>query len=436
MMTTLCLARRLRMALVAGLAAWTIAPAHAVDANWSGFATLGYTRSDSDYSYQRFINKDGSFKRDSLLAGQLDLRLSPEWSATVQGKLAAATDTDSRWRATAAWAFVGWRPNNDWLLRAGKMRLPLYLHSESLDIGVASDMARLPHETYSIAPTNEYTGLFVTRSFAWGERDITLDAIDGHADVPARLWLRDGLPPQIPAGADFRVVKVHVRGLVATVRDTTLTTRLALLTTNTRSANGAPISVRYPRVELGPGLGYWQVDNSLPGPGVEAVPSVRNVALTAAADWQFGDGWRLTGEYVRMFQRDTELGSDSKAGYLALFKRLGAWTPYVSVARQRSSDGVLGWRERLTTPSLPAFVPGADQINAVQRVAGESGYAFDQRSLALGTSYALSPRAKLKGEWMLTGVGRASNHFDVPSGKPDAGGLRVHTLTVNLNVAF
>jgi hypothetical protein len=414
----------------------TPARAQDVQATWSGFATLGWAQSDSDTPYQRFITREGGWKRDSLIAGQLDLRLSPQWSATVQGKLAACATQDDSVCARAAWAFVAWRPGNDWLLRAGKVRVPLYLHSESLDVGVASDMARLPHEMYSVVPTNDFTGLFVTRNFSWGARELSLEAYSGRADATARLWLRDGLPPMVSAGPYFRTVDVKVNGLVLSSRDDTLSWRLGAISARTRSADGRPLPVRFPRVDVGPGLHYWQVDDNLPGPGIERVDRIRNLAITAGAEWSFGSGWRVAGEYVRMLQKDTELGSDSKAGYLALFKRMGAYTPYVSVARQRSSDGVLGWHERLVTPTLPPVVPGAAQINAVQRVAGESGYAFDQRSLALGLAWALSPTAKLKGEWMRTRVGRASGHFDVQPGQADAQGLQVHTWTANLSVAF
>jgi hypothetical protein len=240
----------------------------------------------------------------------------------------------------------------------------------------------------------------------------------------------------VQPGAMFTKVHFKVNGLVLTGHTSTLTWRVGAHRTSTAKSDGSPLPVRYPHVDIGPGLGYWQVSDSLPGPGIERVGRIRNLALTLGAEWSFGDGWRLTGEAVRMRQSDTELGSDSKAGYIALFKRLGAVTPYVSLALQRSSDGVLAWRQRLTTETLPAYIPGAGQINAAQRLAGESGYAFDQRSLALGASYALTPTAKLKGEWMQTHVGAASGHFDVPPGAPDAKGLRVNSLSLNLSVAF
>ncbi len=410
--------------------------AQAFEATWSGFATLGYARSDSPYTYQRFINEDGSFKRDSLVAGQVDLRLNSQWSATAQAKLAPARTNDSGVSANATWAFVAWRPDNDWLVRAGKMRLPLYLHSESLEVGVATDMARLPHEVYSIAPTNDVKGLFVTRSFTVGEHDISLDAYSGRTNVDARLWTRDGAPPFVPAGAYFKTVTVDVSGLLVTGRDPSLNWRLALHTTKTRSTDGVPLPVRFPRVDVGPGIGYWKVSDQQPGPAIETTGPIRNLAFTGGAEWQIDPTWRVASEFVRMYQRDTEVGSDSKAAYVAVFKRLGAFTPYVSLARKRSNDGILEWYRRLMQEQLPAFIPGAAQNNAGQRITAESLYAFDQRSWALGASYALSPTAKIKAEWLRTQVGATSADFNAPAGQPDPQNLRVNTLTVNVSVAF
>ncbi len=418
------------------LSALGASSAHALEATWSGFATLGYAQSNSDYTYQRFIDRDGTFKRDSLVAGQLDLRLSPQWSTTVQLRAAPAGDDDHRWRVEPSWAFLAWRPDNDWLLRAGKMRVPLYFHSESLDVGVARDMVRLPHEMYSIAPISEFTGLYATRSFAAGLRDLGVDAYAGQADTQTRLWARDGVPPFIQPGPVWVPIQVKIAGLVLTARDPDLTWRLGVHMTSTSRRDGLPFSVRYPRVEVAPGIGYWQASSLVPGPGIPGTDRVRNIFLTAGVDWQVGDGWRIASEVASLRQMDTEVGYDALAGYVAVFKRIGDFTPYVSVAREKSSSDLIGWAQRLRAPSLPPQVPGASLVNAAQRLAGENVFAYDQDSIALGVSYALSPTAKLKAEWMRTRVGDVSKHFDTPPGKPDPAGLRVNTLSVNFNVAF
>ncbi|MDL2338107.1 MAG: hypothetical protein QFE16_09720, partial [Pseudomonadota bacterium] len=223
-------------------------------------------------------------------------------------------------------------------MRAGKLRVPLYMYSESLDVGVSHDMVRLPHEMYSISPTNDFTGLFLSRSFTVGSHDLSLDGYAGTANTQARLWARDGLPPQVEPGAFFTPVKVKIVGLVLTARDPDLTWRIGLHIADTRKKNGEGLPVRFPRVDLAPGLGYWQVSDALPGPGIERVRSIHNAILTAGVEWQIGDGWRVASELAAIHQFDTELGSDSVAGYVALFKRIGYFTPYVSLAKQKSSS--------------------------------------------------------------------------------------------------
>lgn len=420
---------------VAG-AALVSSPADALDVSGSGFATLGYAVSDSDQRYLGFIDKEGTLRVDSLVAGQVDLRMTPEWSATVQAKVAQAPDSDKTVRTQLSWAFVAWRPNNDWLLRAGKMRLPLYLHSESLEVGVSNDQARMPIEMYSIAPTNDFVGLSVQRSLTDGDHEYSLEASLGGADAAARFALRDGLPPQVPAGTRFVKIGTHVATLVLTSRQESLTWRAGAMFARTHSRDHDGLPVSFPWVDLGGGMGYYKVDNSLPGPDIAYRRYIRNFALTLGGEWQIDANWRVAGEVVRMWQFDTELGSDSRAGYVALLRRIGDFTPYVSWAYQRSSNGLLNWHERLNNAKLPSAVPGADTINAVQRMSGEMLYAFDQRTGALGMSYSWAPQYKLKAEWAHTQTGRASTHFAVRPDRADSDHLGVNVFTVNLNVAF
>ncbi|RZK99740.1 MAG: hypothetical protein EOP36_18315, partial [Rubrivivax sp.] len=118
---------------VLALAASGSQAAHAVDFSYSAFGTIGAAVSNQDERYQRFIDSDVGFKRDSVLGAQVDAQFTPEWSATVQAKVAPSMRNDRHWDLSASWAFASWRPNNDWLLRAGKLRIPVYLSSENMD---------------------------------------------------------------------------------------------------------------------------------------------------------------------------------------------------------------------------------------------------------------------------------------------------------------
>lgn len=412
----------------------------AQDLSVSGFGTLGWAQSNRDFRYQRFVDDGGSARRDTLIGLQGDLRMTPQWSATLQLKLASSLHSDTRWDLKPAWAFVAWRPGDDWLLRAGRMRVPLYLHSESLDVGVSYDLARLPAEMYSIVPSSDFNGASLTRTWSLDGGDLSLDTYAGRIGTTACFWLRDGLPPVQPAGARFEDVSVASRGLVLTWRAVDATWRLGLHRTRTTRDNGKTLPVRYPFVDLQipgmPGVGYYQLDDSMGPLQVEQSEGVSNTVMTAGFDTPLAPGWRLSGEYARMRQSGSELGSESDGGYLALMHNVGRLTPYVSVSRIRSSDTVLGWNRRLSTTTLPAFVPGAARINGAMQMAAETGYAIDQRSWALGASYAIDGRQKLKLEYQRSHIGQVSRLVDSPPGQAPVSDSALGVWTLNYSFSF
>jgi hypothetical protein len=63
--------------------------ASAVDMTWSGFGTLGFAQSNQPYPYLRFIDDGGTFKSDSLLGAQLDLKFDQHWGAAHSGQAGA-----------------------------------------------------------------------------------------------------------------------------------------------------------------------------------------------------------------------------------------------------------------------------------------------------------------------------------------------------------
>ncbi|HEY0665141.1 MAG TPA: hypothetical protein VGD24_03665, partial [Gallionella sp.] len=161
-------------ALLYGAALSAVSPVLAADVSLSGFGTIGYAKSDQSYNYQRFVNDKGTLKRDSVLGIQMAAQFTPEWSATVQAKVAPALDDDTRYAASLSWAFLAYRPNNDWLIRAGKLRMPFYLNSENLDVGETYDAARLPNELYSVSPTMDFTGATFLKTWYLADSELDL----------------------------------------------------------------------------------------------------------------------------------------------------------------------------------------------------------------------------------------------------------------------
>src|ERR1044071_9446964 len=95
--------------------------AQAADFTLSGFATMGYARSDQDFRYLRYIDNGGTLKADSLVGAQAEARFNPEWGATVQAVASAPRTRDEGVEAKVRWAFLSFRPDNEWLFRVGRL---------------------------------------------------------------------------------------------------------------------------------------------------------------------------------------------------------------------------------------------------------------------------------------------------------------------------
>lgn len=406
----------------------------AVETEISVFGTLGYARSSSGMRYLRDIDRRGTLRQDSRLGLQADVALAPEWSATAQVQVASKPDADSGYSARLAWAFLAWRPNNDWLLRAGRFRVPLYMHSQTLDLDVASPFARAPREMYSVSPTDDFSGVYVSRTFNWSGAEWTLDGIAGSAHSTYRTWTREGIPGFFDAGASYTGVNIDIVGAAIT-RNTSSTILRASAFRARTDFGGRRVPASLPFVQLAPGVGFYIVDAAF-GP-VPTVDSVHNTVLSVGAEWKVTPAWRLSTEFFSNRQHDMDLGANLYGGYASVAYRSGAWAPYAYLARVKMREPQGSLYTALTHPTLPptAF-PGAAQLVTAQRITGDAGiFSFDQRTLALGTSWSITPRSMLKLEWSRTRVGRGSRFLDVPAGQ-DAGGARFSVISINYSFLY
>lgn len=402
--------------------------------SFSGFGTLGGALSDQDFIYQRYIDDHGTLNRDSLAAIQLDTRLSNAWSLTLQAKAAPSERDDNAWDPTLTWAFLSWRPTNDLLWRLGKQRLPLMLYSANSDVGVTFDFARLPTEAYSILPTQDFNGLSLAKTWFDADREWTLEGYLGYIHTNWHYYLRDELEPAFSAGTFYLGYDVNMAGLVLSLRDAENTWRLGLHRAEAISDSG-PVPERFPFVEIAPGLGYHQILDAFPGPGVPMVDHYDIWVLTLGAEIALPHDVRLVGEYGRRRFDNATTGADTSAGYLALLKRVGRWTPYVYWSGIRTSEAALDFITRLNDTRLPETIPSADVINTSQRTGADLLSPYDQHSWAIGTSYSLSPTSRIKAEWTHTRTGRLSVFVDSPPAE-DSGGRQINVFSLSYSFTF
>ncbi|MDD2367271.1 MAG: hypothetical protein PHN84_14025 [Desulfuromonadaceae bacterium] len=350
----------------------------------SGFGTLGFAVSDKNYRYQRFVDDDGTWKRDSIFGLQVDAKINDEFSVTVQGKVAPSLSSDNSIEPVLSWAFLSWRPTNDLQVRLGRLRLPVYLHSENMDVGATYDFARLPAEIYSSVPTTDVDGAGFSKAWDTETGEFTLDGYVGTTATNYRYYRRDNEPLILQqSGTYFVPVRQAAYGMRLSLRQGDDIYRAGIHDAYTRITDYQLMPSNFPYVPVAAGIGYYQTSNLMPGSGVKMVRSIHSLGYVLGADVGVGDGFRVTGEYVYRNVRNVTTGPDSMAGYIAVQKPIGAWTPYISVATLQSMSKTRNLYNKVNSSRVPVLNVTAAQINASQRAGADAVIAFDQTTIML-----------------------------------------------------
>jgi hypothetical protein len=444
------------LATVFGLSAMT---AQAAEVSLSGFGTLGYAKSNQPYNFERFVNNNGTFARDSVAGVQADIKLTDQIGATIQGKFAPSLTNDAAWDTTLSWAFLSWRPSNDWLVRLGKQRLPLYFYSESTDVGVTYDLAHLPSEMYSISPSTDYIGASASKTWNPDLGELTLDGYVGSIGTYWRTYQRDNV--QIPgspmhSGANYRRIPIDTSGLGLTLLREDDKYRASIHKTTITAGTAGDYLPAYlsqvqaasfiPAIEQSYGLPAGTLAGTMSGSAYTVLPQaqlnrVYSLIYTLSAEINLPSDFRLIGEYGRRKVTNIVNGVDTNAGYLALLKDVDAWTPYVSCALIKSRSDVLSLYQAVNgnangvTALTPLVAAAAAGINASQRVLADGMMVYDQKTIALGASYRLSPTQKIKMEWARTHVGVASSFVDAAS-QGNVSNQNIDVLSFSYNFVF
>ncbi len=420
----------------AGLIAGLLLTAASAWANsqLSVFGTLGAAVSDQDFVYQRHLTDDATVIHDSLLGLQLDTALSQQVQLTVQTKFAASTHDDNAWEPSLSWAFLSWRPENDVLVRVGKLRLPLMLYSANSDVGTTFPLARMPQELYSLLPSTDVKGLAVSKTWLHANREWTLESYLGKTRSDWRYFMREELLPEFTTGTLYIGTEMILAGLVLETSSEDTTWRLGFHHAEVESDYGA-LPSDFPFVSIAPGIGYFKVFEALPGPPVPTVEKLLVDVLTVGFDLALPHDWRVLGEYGRRRISNAIIGPDTSAGYLALLKTSGRWTPYVYWAGIRSHKDALGLYQKVNHNRVPEFIPDAALLNATQRLEADLQGAVDQYSVAFGATYRLSPTRQLKAEWSHTRSGATSYMIDAPLAEEN-GGRQINVFSLLYHFTF
>lgn len=128
----------------------------------SGFGSFSLARTNQDTPIftKRMINNDWCFDCDTILGAQLDLDFSPQLRSSIQ---VVKRPQDDFSEPELEWAFISYQ-FNDFSIKLGRLRLPLFMMSEYYYVSHAYPWIRPPQDVYeSILGITHYDGL----SFGW-----------------------------------------------------------------------------------------------------------------------------------------------------------------------------------------------------------------------------------------------------------------------------
>jgi hypothetical protein len=157
--------------------------------SYSGFGTLGAVRSSTDeaqFGYNRQLGgatEGVDFETDSDLGLQLTGKANSWLSATVQG-LAEKSNADQISMAVE-WAFLKLQPIDGLTIRGGRMAMPTFIVSDSINVGYATTWLRAPNEVYGLAMLPLLEGADVTYRKSLGPVAVSVTALGGESTLRA-----------------------------------------------------------------------------------------------------------------------------------------------------------------------------------------------------------------------------------------------------------
>ena len=328
---------------------------------FNGFFSTGYSRATNDAGYAG-NTETSALAENTLLGLQGRYNLSRDTSLTLQMVARGSDD----WSTEMEWAYLSHRITPSLQVRAGKLRLPLFMHSDALEVGYAQTALRPNREVYGVVPVNSYTGADLTYDHFLPYGSVSLQLFSGHSEDTTAI-----------GGNPVDIEMRNVVGGVITWTDFTWTLRLNAATADTSISGEAAQNA---------GFGDGSSRGNFYGLGV-----------------QYDDGlWQITSEMTRI-EVDSAY-SDTDSAYLTVAHRLGSWTPYISAGWLKSQDD--SDRQGVNLGSAPNSIP-AGTLN------------IERQSYSLGLRWDLLSNTALTADW--THVNELGDTLGGLSGNIDAG---------------
>lgn len=314
----------------------------------SGFASGAFGIANNDAGYAGYTT-DGSYHEDSLFGVQATFKPSKQFEAAIQ--LVAKGELD--WAPKVTSAYIGYTFDNALKLRAGKLRLPLFMLSDYLDLGYAQPWARSPEEVYGRVPITSFTGIDANYEIELDDSYINLQAFTGNEEMS----------DESSAGGAGSVEDIV--GLVTSWYDDYWTVRASYTVATVKDVNFSKMLIDTNQ-------------DGIPDTTISILPDIDSESGSYAS---FGiryedENWLVMGEATQT--RVDGYFSDSNAGYVTLGYHLNQVMPYVSLARLETVDN----EER-------------ESLTGMHKITSQS-LTYQRNAYSVGTRWDIQPGLAMK----------------------------------------
>jgi hypothetical protein len=382
--------------------------AHADDAagpvfSFSGFGTLGVVHSserNADFT-SSFFKPDGAGRTrswsadvDSLFAAQLEAKLGPHWSSTLQ--LVSAQRYDGTYTPAVEWANIKYDFTTDVFVRVGRVVMPSFLASPYRNVGYASNWARPPIEVYGMVPITKNDGADVSWRMHSGDLVNTVQAVYG------------GLAYQVPGNTRDRAKQQA--GLFDTLEYGPLALHAAY--------HQAHLVIDGPRGLFDAFRAFGPPGNAIADKydcNGKLIPFLSAGAAYDAGEWYVQGEWSRTNSHCFIGRRT--------GWYATGGVRIGKFTPYAIYARAMADN--------LSDPGVdPAALPPPLAGPAIGLNAALNGILAGkivQHTISLGARWDFARRAALivQADHTSIGAGSHSNLINIGPGYRPGGRFTV-----------
>ena len=359
------------------MASLLAAPAIA-DVQINGFANLiaGMTLDDDESVYD--YNSDVSFDPASVFGLQVRGEISDKLSATAQVVGRGRDDYD----ADFEWAYMTYNLSNTTSISAGRIRMPLFKYSASLDVGYSYHWLTPPDAVYGI-DFNNIDGVRVDYANYAGDWEYGAQFTTGRAQAdttisgtPAALTLDNVLALSFEATRDW----FSARTLIATGK--------------TSAAN--------PEFDaFVDGAGQFGAFV----PGASALATGLRVEEDTGTFFEVAVGvdkydWFVGAEYTQT-EVDGSVIADNKAWYVTAGLRFGKFTPHITYEVEEADNGAqLG-----LVAALPPTISSGDAVTdatwsgiyqAASGIAAQQN--LDVSAVTVGLRYDVEPGLAVKAD--------------------------------------